>query len=213
MFPVRTILRLPDRHGRRHRMLGMRDLPFLRLRRLLEQRRSGVRGSLRKPSLAVVVNLIAWVVSTAGTPGRALALPSALGVLLSMSAAAQGLTAPDKPASVAGPPIGSTMMWVVPHPAEMYAVPDIAPAVPYASCYRIGRCSASALYRFRDRPNRLTRLAPEAPPESVAGPALLPRPWFLVPVTPEENILPQYRAASQVRDEYRAVGRPLDGPN
>ena len=193
----------------------MRDSPFLRLRRLIEQRRSGVRGSPRKPSLAVVVNVIAWVVSTAGTPGRARALdlPSALGVLLSMSAAAQGLTAPDKPASVAGPPIGPTMMWVVPYRAEIYAVPDVAPAVPYASCYRIGRCSAYALYRFRDRPNRLTRLAPEAPPESVAGQASIPYLWFLVPVTPEENIVPQYRAASQVRDEYRAVGRPIDGPN
>jgi hypothetical protein len=193
----------------------MRDSPFVRLRRLIEQRRSGVRGSLRKPSLAVVVNLIAWVVSTAETPGcaRASALPSALGVLLSMSAAAQGLTASDKPASVAGPPLGPTMMRVVPYSAEIYAVTDVGPALPYASCYRIGRCSAYALYRFRDRPNRLTRLAPEAPPESVAGPASIPYLWFLVPVTPEENILPQYRAASQVRDEYRAVSRPIDGPN
>jgi hypothetical protein len=194
---------------------SMRDSPFLRLRRPVEQFRSGVRRALRKPSLAVVVNLITWVVSPGGTPsrGRALALPSALGVLLSMSAAAQGLSASDQPAFVAGPPIGPTMMRVVPYPDEMYALPGVAPAVPYASCYRVGRCSAYDLYRFRDRPNRLTRLAPEAAPESVAGPASIPYLWSLVPATPEENILPQYRAASQVRDEYRAVGRPIDGPN
>jgi hypothetical protein len=139
-------------------------------------------------------------------------LPGAVGVLLSMSAAAQGPIASDQPASVAGPPMEPTMMRVVPYPDEMYALPGVAPAVPYAWCYRIGRCSAYDLYRFRDRPNRLTRLAP-APPESVAAPASIQYRWFLVPVTPEENILPKYRTASQVRDEYRAVGRPIDGPN
>jgi len=140
-------------------------------------------------------------------------LPGAVGVLLSMSAAAQGPIAPDQPASVTGPPMEPTMMWVVPYPDEMYTLPGVAPAVPYASCYRVGRCSAYELYRFRDRPNRLTRLAPEAPPENVAAPASIQYQWFLVPVTPEENILPKYRTASQVRDEYRAVGRPIDGPN
>jgi hypothetical protein len=139
-------------------------------------------------------------------------LPGAVGVLLSMSAAAQGLIASDQPAS-AGPPMEPTMMRVVPYPDEMYTPPGVAPAVPYASCYRVGRCSAYDLYRFRDRPNRLTRLAPEAPPESVAAPASIQYQWFLVLVTPEENILPKYRTASQVRDEYRAVGRPIDGPN
>ena len=140
-------------------------------------------------------------------------LPGAVGVLLSMSAAAQGLIASDQPASVTGPPMEPTMMWAVPYPDEMYALPGVAPAVPYASCYRVGRCTAYDLYRFRDRPNRLTRLAPEAPPESVAAPASIQYQWFLVPVTPEENILPKYRTASQVRDEYRAVGSPIDGPN
>jgi hypothetical protein len=140
-------------------------------------------------------------------------LPGALGVLLSMSAAPQGLIASDQPASVIGPPIQPTMMRVVPYPDEMYALPGVAPAVPYASCYRIGRCSAYDLYRFRDRPNRLTRLAPEAPRESAAQPASIQYLWFLFPVTPEENILPKYRAASQVRDEYRAIGRPIDSPN
>ena len=47
------------------------------------------------------------------------------------------------------------MMRVVPYADEMHIVPGDAPA----SCYRIGRCSAYDLYRFRDRPNRLTRLA------------------------------------------------------
>src|SRR5438552_15422999 len=103
------------------------------------------------------------------------------------------------------------MMRVVPYPDEMYTLSGVAPAVP--SCYRIGRCSANDLYRFRDRPNRLTRLAPEAPSERFARPAPVPYMWFLAPVTPQENILPKYRTASQVRDEYRAVGRPIDGPN
>ena len=137
----------------------------------------------------------------------------AIGVLLSMSAAAQGLIASDQPASVIDPSMEPTMMRIVPYPDEMYTPPGVAPAVPFASCYRIGRCSAYDLYRFRDRPNRLTRLAPEAPPESVAEGASVPYRWVFVPATPEENIRPQYRAASQVRDEYRAVGRPIDGPN
>ncbi len=149
--------------------------------------------------------MIAGVVRT-----RALSLPGAFGLLLSMAATAQGPIASDQPASEAGPPLGPTMMHVVPYPYGMHALPDVAPEVP--SCYRIGRCSAYDLYRFRDRPNRLTRLAPEAPPESVAEAASIPYRWFLVPATPEENILPQYRAASQVRDEYRAVGRPIDSP-
>jgi hypothetical protein len=138
-------------------------------------------------------------------------LPGAVGVLLSMSAAAQGSIASDQPSFVAGPRVEPTMMRVVPYPDEMYTLSGVAPAVP--SCYRIGRCSAFDLYRFRDRPNRLTRLAPEAPPESFARPASVQYMWFLAPVTPEENILPKYRTASQVRDEYRAVGRPIDGPN
>ena len=81
------------------------------------------------------------------------------------------------------------MVRVVPYPDEIYGLPGVAPAVPY-SCYRIGRCSAFDLYRFRDRPNRLTRLAPEAPTESDALPPSILYQWFFVPVTPEENILP-----------------------
>jgi len=140
-------------------------------------------------------------------------VPGAIGLLLSMSAAAQGLIASGQPASVNDPSMEPTMMRVAPYPDEMYAPPGAAAGVPYASCYRIGRCSAYDLYRFRDRPNRLTRLAPEAPPEIVIRPLSIEYVWALVPVTPEENILPKYRTASQVRDEYRAVGRPVDGPN
>ena len=104
------------------------------------------------------------------------------------------------------------MMRVVPYPDEIYALPEVAPVVTY-SCYRIGRCSAYDLYRFRDRPNRLTRLAPEAPSETGASPPSIHYQWVFVPITPEENILPTYRPASQVRDEYRAVGRRIDGPH
>ena len=97
------------------------------------------------------------------------------------------------------------MVRVVPHLDEMYALPADAPP----SCYRIGRCSVQDLYRFRNRPNRLTRLAPEAP----QAPSSIQYQWFLVPVTPEENIVQRYRTASQLRDEYRAVGSPIDGLN
>lgn len=163
----------------------------------------GAQGrALRKPNLAAVVNLIAGIVSA-----RALSLPGAFGMLLSMAATAQGLIASDQPAPEAGPAIGPTMMQVAPYRYETYALPDVAPAVP--SCYRIGRCSAQDLYRFRDRPNRLTRLAPEAPPPPTSIQYL----WFIVPVTPEENIVPRYRSASQIRDEYRAVGSPIDSLN
>lgn len=130
-----------------------------------------------------------------------------LGILFSTSVVAQEPIASAPPAAF---PIGSTMMWLVPYPEEMYVPAGAAPEVPYASCYRVGRCSAYDLYRFRDRPNRLARLAPEAPQESAAWPATITYRWVLVPATPEENIVPQYRAASQVRDEYRAVGTPLD---
>ena len=137
------------------------------------------------------------------------AVPGALGVLLSISAAAQGPIASDQPAS-SGPFMEPTMMRVVPYPDEMYPLLEVVP--PY-SCYRIGRCSAYDLYRFRDRPNRLTRLAPEAPSETGASPPSIHYQWVFVPITPEENILPRYRRSSQVRDEYRAVGSRIDGPH
>ena len=120
-------------------------------------------------------------------------LPGAVGALLSMSAAAQALIESDQPTSVTGPV--EPMMRVVPYPDEMYTLSGVAPAVPYASCYRVGRCFANVLYRFRDRPDRLTRLAPEAPAKRGEWPASVRYTWFLVPVTPEENILPKYRCA------------------
>lgn len=140
------------------------------------------------------------------------AVAGAVGMLLSMSAAAQGPIASGRPASVGGPFIEPTMMRVAPYPDDTYTFPGVAPAVPY-SCYRVGRCSSYDLYRFRDRPNRLTRLAPEAPPESIAPAPSIDYLWVFVPVTPEENILPKYRTASQVRDEHHAVGRPIDDAN
>jgi hypothetical protein len=136
----------------------------------------------------------------------------AVGVLLSMLAAGQELSAFDQPTFSTPPPV-EPMMMPVPYADEMSPVFRASTGLPYASCYRMGRCSANDLYRFRDRPNRLTRLAPEAPPESVAWPGAVRYTWFLVPVTPEENILPKYRTASQVRDEYRAVSRSIDAPN
>ena len=139
-------------------------------------------------------------------------IPGAVAMLLSMSAVAQGPMASEQPAFVTGPYFEPTLMRVLPYPDKIYALPEVEPAVPY-SCYRIGRCSAYDLYYFRDRPNRLTRLAPEAPPESATLPASIHYQWIFVPVTPEENILSTYRTASQVRDEYRTVGTPLDGPN
>jgi len=136
-------------------------------------------------------------------------IPGAVGILLSMSAAAQETMASDRSGFVVGHTFEPTMMRVGPDWDRAYPLPGID--IPYA-CYRVGRCSAFELYYFRDRPNRLTRLAPEPPAESVELPPSIQYQWVFVPVTPEEHILPRYRTASQVRDEYRAVGRLIDGP-
>jgi len=135
------------------------------------------------------------------------AIPGALGILLSISAAAQETVASDPPVFVAVTPFELTMMRVVTDSERIYPLQGID--VPY-SCYRIGRCSAYDLYYFRDRPNRLTRLAPEPPAESAELAPSIQYQWIFVPVTPQENIVPKYRTASQVRDEYRAVGRLID---
>ena len=105
------------------------------------------------------------------------------------------------------------MMQRVPYSHEGITLPEIAPGVPYASCYRVGRCSLLDLYRFRDRPNRLTRLAPEAPSDTSAGNGWNSYQWVLVPTTPDENVVPRYQGASRVRAEYRTVGVPIDNPN
>ena len=133
-----------------------------------------------------------------------------VGVLLSTLATAQGFIGFDQPTSFIGPRAEPMMMPVVPYADEAYPQSGVAPTLPYASCYRMGRCSLNDLYRFRDRPDRLTRLAPQAPPESAPWAPSVQHMWSLVPVTPEENILPAYRTASQVRDEYRAVSRPIE---
>ena len=125
-------------------------------------------------------------------------MPVAL--LLSMSAAAHGPSV-NPPTSAAGPSFEPTMVQV--------SSPDKEYAAPYA-CYRVKRCSAYDLYTFAGRPNWLTRRAPEAPAGSDQWPLSIEYEWFFAPVTPAENILPKYRAASQVRDEYHAVGRPID---
>jgi hypothetical protein len=135
------------------------------------------------------------------------ALSGAVGMLLAVSAAAQGPIAPGEPDTGTGPFMQPTMMRVVPYPDETIPSPGSEVPVIY-SCYRIGRCSAYDLYRFRDRPNRLTRLAPEAPPEAIASSPSTQYVWVFVPVTPEENILPKYRTASQVRDEYLQTRSP-----
>jgi hypothetical protein len=133
--------------------------------------------------------------------------------VLATSAMSQGPVASDPLATTTDSPVGPTMMQPMPYLREGITLPEIAPGVPYASCYRIGRCSALDLYRFRDRPNRLTRLAPQAPLDTVEGNSWNPYRWVLVPITPDENILPSYRDAGQVRAEYRTVGMPIDNPN
>jgi hypothetical protein len=121
-----------------------------------------------------------------------------VGMLIPISAASQGAASSAEAGFRIGPPVEPTMMRIVRYPEEMNTLPG---------CFRVGRCSGYDLYRFRDRPNWLTRLAPEAP----ADPPSIHYMWYLVPVTPPENILPKYRTASVVREEFRAVGEALDG--
>jgi hypothetical protein len=136
----------------------------------------------------------------------AVVVSAIVGMLSTTSATAQEPIASGQPASAAGlPMMGLTMVPIARYPDETYAFAY--------SCYRIGRCSAYDLYRFRDRPNRLTRLAPAAPAVSDGLPSSIDYVWVFVPVTTEENILPEYRAASQVRDEFRAVSRLIDFPD
>jgi len=130
-------------------------------------------------------------------------------LLFSIAAAAQGWIPPAPPADTVPRTMAPMMLQIVPYPDDI----DGAEA-PYASCYRVRRCSAYDLYVFRDRPNWLTRRAPGAPPESgTADGTVSSYSWFFVPVTPEENILPKYRTASQVRAEHRSVSRPIQGPD
>jgi len=134
-------------------------------------------------------------------------------MLLAMSAMSQEPVASDPMGTASSPPLGLTLIHRAPYPHEDITRLEIAPGVPYASCYRVGRCTLSDLYRFRDRPNRLARLAPEAPLDTNAGNGWHSYQWVFVPITPDENVLPRYQGASQVRAEYRAVGTLIDNPN
>ena len=137
-------------------------------------------------------------------------LPGLMAILLSASASAQDPSPPDRLSVMTVPrSMAPTLMQIAPDTDETYTPYGIG--VPYPSCYRMRRCSAYDVYNFRDRPNRLTRLAPEAPTEADASDGSVSYVWLFVPVTPEESIVPKYRTASQVREEHRDVGKPIGG--
>jgi hypothetical protein len=79
------------------------------------------------------------------------------------------------------------------------------------SCYRFGRCSLRDVEFFRDRPHRLDRLAPTAP-KGASAPSGHPDLVFpgYAPPTPEANIQPEYRGASQPREEFSGSGQPRE---
>jgi hypothetical protein len=62
-----------------------------------------------------------------------------------------------------------------------------------------------AAYRYRAE--RLDRLAPAAPPGAEALHSFRPP----APPTAVEDIRPEYRDSSVVKEEYRESGRPVDG--
>ena len=68
-------------------------------------------------------------------------------------------------------------------------------------CYRSGRCDA--VYSDRTRLQRYDRLAPQAP-EPIASPAL---PLRSGEITPVEHLMPPYRDAGSVREEFRQSGQ------
>ena len=75
------------------------------------------------------------------------------------------------------------------------------------SCYRFGRCTLRDLELFRDRPNRLDRLAPAVPAGALHAGSAPPNRAAVAP-TPEENIRPEYRGASVPRAEFSESGKP-----
>ena len=107
--------------------------------------------------------------------------------------------------------------WYGPYPPSMVIVP-FYPYGPYSfsapfpadwpSCYRFGRCSAFELHLFRDRPDRLERLAPAAPPSGSPPPVQM-RNVFPPEVTrtPDENIVPEHRGKSLPREDYSESGK------
>jgi hypothetical protein len=93
---------------------------------------------------------------------------------------------------------------------DPWAVMPLVPRSPdiWPSCYRYGRCSTADIAAYRYRVDRLERLAPSAPVDvPPVGPLRPAEP----PPTAEEDIRPEYRAASVVKEEYRETGRPRNG--
>lgn len=78
----------------------------------------------------------------------------------------------------------------------------------WPSCYRYGRCSAAEIATYRHRVDRLERLAPSAPADPRTADPHAARPVLVAP-TPEENIRPEFRETSLVREEYAGSGRPV----
>lgn len=104
-------------------------------------------------------------------------------------------------------PYGAYAPYVIVDPwAAAPGVPRVPDATP--SCYRYGRCSPAEMTAYRYRVERLDRLAPSAPLETQAlNPYRPPAP----PPTAVEDIRPEYRGSSVVKEEYRESGRPIDG--
>ena len=163
-------------------------------------------GRRQHTALAMIRDRLSWRRPAMSTCASTLGF--CLLILLSTSGTSQGIVATD-PLVASDFPLGRTMMQPVPYPNEVNMMSEVTTDVP--SCYRIGRCSAFDLYRFRDRPNRLTRLAPAAPPDTIALTGwIIPHRWVPVPITPDANILPRYRGTGQVRAEYGTVGMPIE---
>lgn len=106
-----------------------------------------------------------------------------------------------------GYPYGVYAPYAIVEPwATVPGVPRIPDAAP--SCYRYGRCSPAEVAAYRYRAERLDRLAPAAPPGTgPPDPFRPPAP----PPTAVEDIRPEYRGSSVVKEEYRESGRPVDG--
>lgn len=73
---------------------------------------------------------------------------------------------------------------------------------PDQPCYRSGRCDA--VYSDRLRFQRYDRLAPQAPEPSTE----VPPPRREHDITPAEHLMPAYRDAGTVRDEFLQSGQP-----
>ena len=104
-------------------------------------------------------------------------------------------------------PYGGYAPYVIVDPwATVPGAPRIPDAAP--SCYRYGRCSPADVAAYRYRAERLDRLAPAAPPGTEALHLFRPS---APPPTAVEDIRPEYRGSSVVKEEYRESGRPVDG--